>query len=133
MFLRTYISSDIQISRAHRNNLKLDKHYRGRSYWSCSKKGVNENLVIFPGKHLCFSLLSIKLQAFRPPTLLKRDSNTDFFLLILPHLYEQLFLRISAITCFCHGSDFSSIILHLELSVNLMFILVENADYFMRR
>ena len=30
----------------------------------------------FTGKHLCWSLFLIKLQAFRPATLLKRDSNT---------------------------------------------------------
>ena len=32
------------------------------------------------GKHLCWSLILIKLQPFRPTTLLKRDSNTGVFL-----------------------------------------------------
>ena len=31
---------------------------------------------IFIGKHLCWGLFLIKLQAFRPVTFLKRDSNT---------------------------------------------------------
>ena len=31
-------------------------------------------------KHLCWGLFSIILQAFRPATLLKRDSNTGVFL-----------------------------------------------------
>ena len=34
----------------------------------------------FKGKHLCWSLFLIKLWAFRPATLLKRDSNTGVFL-----------------------------------------------------
>ena len=31
------------------------------------------------GKHLCYSLILIKLQVFRPATLLKRDSNRGVF------------------------------------------------------
>ena len=34
----------------------------------------------FTGKHLCWSLFSIKSQAFRPGTPLKRDSSTGVFL-----------------------------------------------------
>ena len=35
-----------------------------------------KNFAIFTGKHLCSGLFLIKLQAFRPATFLKRDSNT---------------------------------------------------------
>ena len=42
--------------------------------------GAFKNLVNFIGKHLCWSLLSIKLQQIMPATLLKLDFNTHFFL-----------------------------------------------------
>ena len=35
-----------------------------------------KNLAIVTGKHLCWGLFLIKLQAFRPETLFKKDSNT---------------------------------------------------------
>ena len=44
------------------------------------KTAALENFAIFTGKHLCWSLLLIKLQAFRPEILLKRDSNVSDFL-----------------------------------------------------
>ena len=44
------------------------------------EKGVLKNLAIFTAKHVCWSLLLIKLQTFRPEILSKRDSNTDAFL-----------------------------------------------------
>ena len=36
------------------------------------------NYEIFTGKQLCWSLFKTKLQAFKPATLLKRDSNRFF-------------------------------------------------------
>ena len=44
-----------------------------------SKVDVLKNLAIFTGKHLCWSLFLIKLEAFRSRKLLKRDRNTGFF------------------------------------------------------
>ena len=44
------------------------------------KIDVLKNFTSFTGKHLCWSLLLIKLQTLRPATLLKRDSNTGVFL-----------------------------------------------------
>ena len=44
---------------------------------------VLKNVAIFTGNHLCKSLFLITFQAFSPATLLKRDSNTGVFLLIL--------------------------------------------------
>ena len=38
------------------------------------------NFATFARKHMSQSLFLIKLQAFRPATLLKRDSNTGVFL-----------------------------------------------------
>ena len=40
------------------------------------KIGSYKNLAIFTGKYLGWGLFLIKLQAFRPATFLKRDSNT---------------------------------------------------------
>ena len=45
------------------------------------KKPVLKNFVMFTRKHLCWSLLSIKVV-----TLLKRDSNTGVFLCILQNV-----------------------------------------------
>ena len=39
------------------------------------KIGVLKYFAIFTGKHLCWSLFSIMLPAFRPETFLKRDAN----------------------------------------------------------
>ena len=37
-----------------------------------NKKGVPKRFAMSKGKHLCWSLFLIKLQAFRPTTLLKK-------------------------------------------------------------
>ena len=72
------------------------------------KKGVLENFSSFTGKHLCWSLYLIKLQVFRPATLLKRLQHRYFpvkftkFLrtLILKNIYQRLFLQfLSHVTC----------------------------------
>ena len=44
------------------------------------KNGGLENFAHFKKKHLCWSLFRKKLQARRPASLLKRDSNADVFL-----------------------------------------------------
>ena len=44
------------------------------------KIGVLKIFANFTGKHLCWSLFLIKLQALKPANLLKRDSNTGVFL-----------------------------------------------------
>ena len=59
------------------------------------KIDVLKNFAIFTGKHLCWILSLIKLQAFK--LLLKRDSNTDVFLWILQNFWEQLFYRTSQV------------------------------------
>ena len=43
------------------------------------KKGALKNFANFTGKHLCWSVFSIKLQARGPATFLRRDSNTAVF------------------------------------------------------
>ena len=53
------------------------------SHRRCSiKKAVLKNLAILIEKYLCWSLFLINLQAYKPATLLQRDSNTGVFLLL---------------------------------------------------
>ena len=62
------------------------------SHQSCSiKEAALKNFAIFAGKHLFWSLFSMKLQAWKPATLLKRDSNTFVFLWILQNLKNAYF------------------------------------------
>ena len=42
-----------------------------------------KNFAIYTGKHLCWIFFLIRLQPWRPATLLKKDSNTSVFLWIL--------------------------------------------------
>ena len=50
------------------------------SYQRCSvQKAVLKNFTIFTGIHLCRSLFLIKLQVFRPATLLKETPTQVFF------------------------------------------------------
>ena len=66
------------------------KKSQARQHWSFKfskpppevycKKGVLNFFANFTGKHLCWSLFLIKLQAFSPVHLLKRDSNEGVFL-----------------------------------------------------
>ena len=55
---------------------------------------VFKNFAIFTRKHLCWSLFVTKLSAYKPATnLLKRDSNTSIFLLILLNFKNSLFVE----------------------------------------
>ena len=56
------------------------------------EKGVLKNFANFSGKHLCWSLFLIKLQAQETANFLKRDSNTVKFL----KLFRKKYLRTSA-------------------------------------
>ena len=75
-----------------------------------------KDFAIFTGKHLCWSLFLIKLQAWRPATLLKRDSDTGAFceiceilkniwelllLFSIQHSYLLIFKKPCALTPFC--------------------------------
>ena len=44
------------------------------------KKGVLKSFANLTEKHLCWSHFLVKMEAWGPATLLKRDSNTDVFL-----------------------------------------------------
>ena len=61
------------------------------------KKTLLKNFAIFIGKQLCWRLFLIKLQAFMPETLLKRDSSTYIFLCILRiFIFFEKHLRTAA-------------------------------------
>ena len=54
------------------------------SHRRCSIQKVNlKHFAIFTGKHQCWNLLLIKLEAFGHATILKTDSKTGVFLWIL--------------------------------------------------
>ena len=57
--------------------------FKSYSRSSHRKRSVNKialwNFVHFTGKQFCWSLFLIKLQVFRPATLIKRDSKTVSF------------------------------------------------------
>ena len=61
---------------------------------------VLKNFANFTGKHLFWILFLIKLQAFKPAALLKRDSNTGVFLWNLRNFSEQLFYGTPPMTAF---------------------------------
>ena len=46
------------------------------------EEAVLKNLVILIEKYLCWSLFLINLQAYKPASLLQRDSNAGTFLLL---------------------------------------------------
>ena len=85
------------------------------------KKGVLKNFANFTGKHLWWSLFLIKLPAFRPGTLLKRDSNTGVFQWNL-----QRFLRTPALKNICDR-------LLLIIVENWWFFLQITSDIFAKR
>ena len=73
--LEIYVTIVSQVS------LNFDLVKDRSSHRRCSvKKRVLNNFAYFTAKHPCWSLFLTKLQAFRPATLLKRDSNTGVFL-----------------------------------------------------
>ena len=84
-----------------RTILLLNKNRSGRSQMFF-KIVVLKNFASFTGRHLCWSLFLIKLQAWRPATLLKRDSNTTTFFtghlwwLLLYEKQSTLFNSLSA-------------------------------------
>ena len=71
----------------------LDNVFRS-SHWRCLvKKGVFKNFAKSTRKYLCWSLFLIKQSAWRPATLLKRDSNKGVFMCVLRDFWEHHFYR----------------------------------------
>ena len=61
--------------------------------------GTLKDFAMFTGKHPCWSLFLINMQAWMPATLLKRDSNIDVFLWNLRNFSEHLFLQNTSAGC----------------------------------
>ena len=80
---------------------KLERSHSDPVWWKHSIKQFATFTFTFIGKFLCCSQFLIKLQLWRPVTLLKRESNTGVFLWILEHFKEDLFWRTSANDSFC--------------------------------
>ena len=66
-----------EIGQSHTNQ---ERSFRGSHLQMFFKTDVFENFAIFTGKHLCWSLFIIKLQASRVVNLPKRNPNTGVFL-----------------------------------------------------
>ena len=64
------------------------------------KIGVLSTFPNFTKKDQCWNLFYIKLQAWKPATLLKRDSNTSVFLWNLSNFHKQFLLQITSGGCF---------------------------------
>ena len=76
--------------------LKMSKSRRSQIFFKIG--GALKISAIFIGKYLCWSLFLIK--AWKPATLLKKDSNTCIFLSILQNFWKQLFYRTPPDDCF---------------------------------
>ena len=58
-----------------------------------SSADVPKNFLNVTGKYLCWSLFLIKLQALRPPFLLKRYSNTGGFFFQISKIFKNTFFK----------------------------------------
>ena len=76
-----------------------------------AEKAVLKNFANVTGKHLCWSLFLMKSYAFRPATLLKRDSKIDLFLVKFAK-----FLRTPIFKNICERLLSSSYDLHKNVS-----------------
>ena len=60
-----------------------------------------KNFAIFTGKHLCWSLFLIKLQAFSRGTLSKNRLQHRHFHVNIAKIFKKLFLQNTSGGCFC--------------------------------
>ena len=98
------------------------------------KLDVFKNFRNFTGKHLCWSLFLIKSEAFRPATLLKRDSNPCVFLWNLWNFWEHLFLKNTSGVSFCIITIISFDVIINPFHANDLFLYLletlENQSYY---
>ena len=86
-----------------------------------NKKAVLKNFAIFTGKQLWWSLFLIKLQAFRPVSLLKWDSITGVFLCILRiFIYFEKHLRTAASDSFSNLFVFGCLFTIIEKNHDIL-------------
>ena len=80
---------------------RFSEHIEAVTVKRCSvKKSFLKNFTNFTRLHLCWSLFLTKLQAFRPATLLKTDSNTAVkFLWATAFKHRSSFLEVLCRSC----------------------------------
>ena len=65
------------------------------SHWNCSiKVGVHKNFIIFIGNRLCWSLFLIKLQVWRPATLLIQVFSHEYFEILKTLFWKSSRVRL---------------------------------------
>ena len=69
------------------------------------KTGVLKNFGIFTGKHLCWSLFLIKLLAWSPATVLKRESTQVFSWEYYEVFKNSFFLQNTSCGCSCYDLE----------------------------
>ena len=88
---------------------KIDRSSRSQIFF---KIGVLKNFAKFTRKQPCWSLFLITLQAWKPATLLKGDSNTGVFLWIWRIFKKSCFYRIPLV-----ATSQQTILLVSEMSI----------------
>ena len=97
-----------------------DRNYRSSRSQIFFKIGVLKDFGDFTGKNLCWSLFLIKLQAWRPSTLLRRDCNTGIFLWISKIFRNTFFYRTPPVATFKikHVYASAAVLLHIRIGNN---------------
>ena len=129
MYFITHISSRVLLYCKYVDKWTAWKWNKSKSSRSqiVFKIGVLKNFINFIGKYIYWNLFLIKLQAWRPATLLKRDSNTGVFLWNLQNFSEHFFLQNISGGCFCKKGDFCK---NSEKKwFNTAFLLLQNKKY----
>ena len=85
------------------------------------KIGVLRTFPNFTKKDQCWNLFYIKLQAWKPATLLKRDSNTSVFLWNLSNFHKQFLLQITSGGCFWEMSMFWFNLAHIKKILTIFY------------
>ena len=75
----------------YRRKIEIQFFFKSSRSHVFFKIDAMKNFAILTGKHLCWSLILIKFQTWRPESLLKKDFNIGVFLWILQNFQEQLF------------------------------------------
>ena len=124
MFYKTFI-----------NHCRKLLHFRSSRSPIFFKIGVFKNFTKFTGEHLCWSLFLKRLQAWKPATLLKRDSNTGVFLWNLRN-WKCCTLQNTSGGCFCSYTEIKNYIWNtfivnceLKMSYSVSSKKKDNPDY----
>ena len=84
----------------------------GRIYYA--EKAVLKNFANVTGKHLCWSVFLMKSYAFRPATLLKRDSKIDLFLVKFAKFLRTPIFKNICERLLCSSYDLHKYVSHVK-------------------